>query len=318
MLALASAESGHPVDLGGLFADRVLLGRVLVSGRLADGQPCSRSTLAHRRTAIRSVASLLRPELRVILGRDPQDVVRDALRGAAERRGGGYRINAGTPRTKGGATPSTDELRAIITEMGHAEGWIGLRDRALALLLASTASRVTALRTLDGADCHVLPGDRVRVLLHQKNGRERHEVELDRESRESLQLYVFAFNEGMRSAGRPDRIVLGEPGPIWRTEHGRQLPDKALRAALRAACRVAGTRDYTPHAFRRAWATAAAEVLPRWEGALGGGWRGTERFDASYVTPSRPVAWRKLAGFGIEDRSPPEPGQVRREPAAAL
>ena len=207
----------------------------------------------------------------------------------------------------------------MIAAMGRAEGWIGLRDRAFATLLASTASRVNALRTLEGVDCHSLPGDRVRVLLHQKNGRERHEVELDRVSREALRLYMFAFNEAMRGAGRPYRIVLGKPGPIWRTERGVQMPEKALRAALRRACVVAGTPDYTPHAFRRAWATAAAEVLPRWEGALGGGWRGTERFDASYVTPSRASVWRKLAAVAVEhpaDR--PEPEQAQHEPARAL
>lgn len=318
MLVLASAEAGQRIDLADLFADHVLLGRVLVSDRLADGQPCSKSTIAHRRTAIRSIASLLRPELQAVLGQDPQDVIRNALRGAAERRGGGYRINAGTPRTKGGPTPSADELAAIIAAMRRSEGWLGLRDHAFATLLATTASRVNALRMLDGADCHVLPGDRVRVLPHQKNGRDRHESELTPVAREALRLYVFAFNEAMRSAGRPNRIVFGEPGPIWRTERGRRLPDKALRDALRRACWAAGTRDYTPHAFRRAWATAAAEALPRWESALAGGWRGTERFDASYVTPSRPAVWRILAGIGLEDRSPPEPGQVRREPAAAL
>ena len=318
VLALASARAGRNIGLVDLFADGDLLGHVLVSDRLASGQPCSKSTIAHRRTEVRSVAAVLRPELLQLLGRDPQDVIRDALRSAAERRGSGYRINAGTPRTKGGATPSPEKLRAIIGAMGQSEGWVGLRDRALATLLASTASRVNALRTLDGLDCHVLPGDRVRVLLHQKNGRERHEVELDRESRESFRLYLFAFNEVMRIAERADRIVLGQPGPIWRTERGQQLPDKALRAALRRACRVAGTPDYTPHAFRRAWATAASEMLPRWEGALGGGWRGTERFDASYVTPSRRAAWRKLAGVGLGDSSPPEAERARHEPAPAL
>ena len=157
------------------------------------------------------------------------------------------------------------------------------------------------------------------MLLHQKNGRERHEVELDRVSREALRLYMFAFNEAMRGAGRPYRIVLGKPGPIWRTECGVQMPEKALRAALRRACVVAGTPDYTPHAFRRAWATAAAEVLPRWEGALGGGWRGTERFDASYVTPSRASVWRKLAAVAVEHPAVrPEPEQAQHEPARAL
>ena len=320
MLRCASNAAGrNVVRILDLFMDRDLLGRALVSDRLADGKICSKSTIAHRRTAIRSVATMLRPELQADLGRDPHEIIREALRSVAERRGGGYRINAGSPRTRGGPTPSPEDLCAMIAAMGRAEGWIGLRDRAFATLLASTASRVNALRTLEGVDCHSLPGDRVRVLLHQKNGRERHEVELDRVSREALRLYIFAFNEAMRGAGRPYRIVLGKPGPIWRTERGVQMPEKTLRAALRRACVVAGTPDYTPHAFRRAWATAAAEVLPRWEGALGGGWRGTERFDASYVTPSRASVWRKLAAVAVEhpaDR--PEPEQAQHEPARAL
>ena len=305
MLRIAARISGRPLTLSQLLGDEALLGQVLVTDEREDGRRCSKSVIAHRRTAIRSVATMLRPELQTALGRDPHDVIRDALRAVAERRGGGYRINAGTPRTRGGPTPNPEELQAIISAIGRAEGWIGLRDRALAMLLASTASRVNALRTLDAADCHVLPGDRVRALLRQKNGRERHEVELDQASREALRLYVFVFNEAMGVAGSPDRIVLGEPGPIWRTERGVQMPDKTLRAAFRRACGLAGTPAYTPHAFRRAWATAASEVLPRWEGALGGGWRGTERFDASYVTPSRASVWRKLSAIGVDREAQP-------------
>ena len=301
MLRCASNEAGrNVVRILDLFMDRDLLGRALVSDRLADGQICSKSTIAHRRTAIRSVATMLRPELQADLGRDPHEIIREALRSVAERRGGGYRIQGGTPRTRGGPTPTRDEVEAILAAMGRTEGWLGLRDRAFATLLGSTAARVTALRTLDAADCHVLPDDRVRVLLHQKSGRARHEAELDRESRQALRLYVFGFNETMRAAGRPDRIALGHPGPVWRTERGTPLPDKTMRAALRRACRLAGTPDYTPHAFRRAWATGAAAVLPRWEAALGGGWRGTERFDASYVTPSRAAVWTKLSGLGVD------------------
>ena len=144
-------------------------------------------------------------------------------------------------------------------------------------------------------------------------------MELDRASREALRLYVFAFNEAMRGTGWPDRIVLGEPGAIWRTERRAQMSDRALRNALRRACRVAGTQDYTPHAFRRAWATAASKTLPRWEGAVGGGWHGTERFDASYVTPSRASVWQKLGALHAEsERDPPESERTDHAPAHAL
>ena len=319
MLACASAETGRRVVILDLFANPELLGRMLVSDRLANGRACSTSTIAHRRTAIRSVASLVRPELHEALGRDPHAVIREALRSVAERRGSGYRIPGGTPRTRGGPTPTRDEVQAILAAMGRTAGWAGLRDRAFATLLGSTAARVTALRTLDAADCHVLPDDRVRIFLHQKNGRARHEVELDRESRAALRLYVLGFNETMQAAGRLDRIALGQPGPVWRTARGTQLPDKTMRTALRRACRLAGTRDYTPHAFRRAWATEAAEALLRWEAALGGGWRGTARFDASYVTPRRKAVWTKLSGLGMDDAPPrAEPERVDDVPAPAL
>ncbi len=319
MLACASAEVGRRVGILDLFANPELLGRMLVSDRLANGRVCSISTIAHRRTAIRSVATMLRPELQTTLGSDPHETIRDALRRVAERRGGGYRITAGTPRRRGGPTPRSEELRTILAAMGSAEGWLGLRDRAFATLLAGTASRVDALRTLDGTDCHVLPDGRVRIFLRQKNGRERHEVELDQESLQALRLYVIGFNETMLAAGRPDRIDLGQPGPVWRTARGTRLPDKTMRAALRHACRLAGTPDYTPHAFRRAWATEAAEVLPRWEAALGGGWRGTARFDSSYVTPSRAAVWTKLSGLGVDDAQPrAEPERADDVPATTL
>ena len=316
MLACASAETGRRVVILDLFANPELLGRMLVSDRLANGRACSASTIAHRRTAIRSVATMLRPELQTALGCNPHETIRDALRCVAERRGGGYRIQGGTPRTQGGPTPTRDEVQAILAAMGRIAGWAGLRDRAFATLLGSTAARVTALRTLDAADCHVLPDDRVRIFLHQKNGRARHEVELDRAA---LRLYVFGFNETMQAAGRLDRIALRQPGPVWRTARGTQLPDRTMRAALRRACRLAGTRDYTPHAFRRAWATEAAAALPRWEAALGGGWRGTARFDASYVTPRRKAVWTKLSGLGMDDAPPrAEPERADDVPASAL
>lgn len=298
ILALGSKEAARAIHMLDLFSDEQLLGRVLVSGRLADGRICSKSTVAHRRTAIRSVATIVGPELRKALGCDPHAVIRRALRAVAERRGSGYRIDAGSPRTHGGPTPTEGELLSILEALQRAEGWLGARDRAFGSLLASTASRFSAMRMLDGTDCHVLPNGRIRLLLHQKNGKERHEVELDGQSATALLRYIEVFNQSMKLAGRPDRIRLGEPAPIWRTPRGGRTPEKIFRETLRRACEVAGTPDYTPHAFRRQWATAAAGVLPRWEAALGGGWRGTERFDASYVSPNRSEVWAKLGGVG--------------------
>ena len=107
MLRIASRIAGRSLTLSQFLGDEGLLGQVLVTDEREDGGRCSKSTIAHRRTAIRSVATMLRPELQSALGRDPHDVIRDALRAVAERRGGGYRISAGTPRTRGGLTPNT-------------------------------------------------------------------------------------------------------------------------------------------------------------------------------------------------------------------
>ena len=112
MLRIASRIAGRSLTLSQFLGDEGLLGQVLVTDEREDGGRCSKSTIAHRRTAIRSVVTMLRPELQSALGRDPHDVIRDALRAVAERRGGGYRISAGTPRTRGGPTPNAEELRA--------------------------------------------------------------------------------------------------------------------------------------------------------------------------------------------------------------
>ena len=252
MLACAAAATGRRVVILDLFATPELLGRMLVSERLANGRACSTSTIAHRRTAIRSVASLVRPELHAALRRDPHAVIREALRSVAERRGGGYRIPGGTPRTRGGPTPTRDEVQAILAAMGRTAGWAGLRDRAFATLLGSTAARVTALRTLDAADCHVLPDDRVRVLLHQKNGRARHEVELDRGSRQALRGTCSGSTRrcGPRDAsiaspsGTRDRSGERRAARRWRTRRcGR-------RSGARAASRGHPATRRTPSVGR--------------------------------------------------------------------
>ena len=319
MLACASAETGRRVVILDLFANP------------RTARPDAGLRPARERSCLFHIHDRAPPHRHPLRGvpRPPGTArgararpTRGHSRGAAVRGGAaGQRLpDPGRHATHpGGPTPTRDEIQAILAAMGRTAGWAGLRDRAFATLLGSTAARVTALRTLDAADCHVLPDDRVRIFLHQKNGRARHEVELDRESRAALRLYVLGFNETMQAAGRLDRIALGQPGPVWRTARGTQLPDKTMRAALQRACCLAGTPDYTPHAFRRAWATGAAAVLPRWEGALGGGWRGTARFDASYVTPRRTAVWTKLSALGVDDAQPrAEPERADDVPASAL
>ena len=66
---------------------------------MAKSAPCPRLRTAGPQSA--QSATMLRPELQADLGRDPHEIIREALRSVAERRGGGYRINAGSPLTRG-------------------------------------------------------------------------------------------------------------------------------------------------------------------------------------------------------------------------
>ena len=59
VLRVAKAARGQPLTLGELFALPDLLGLALTNDRNPDGARISKSTLAHRRTAMRSVAILL-------------------------------------------------------------------------------------------------------------------------------------------------------------------------------------------------------------------------------------------------------------------
>ena len=322
MLACASAETGRRVVILDLFANPELLGRMLVSDRLANGRVCSTSTIAHRRTAIRSVASLVRPELHEALGRDPHAVIREALRSVAERRGSGYRIPGGTPRTRGGPTPTRDEVQAILAAMGRtARAGLGLRDRAFATLLGSTAARVTALRTLDAADCHVLPDDRVRVLLHQKNGRARHEVELDQRVAPGAAAVRVRVQRDDAGRGTPRSHRPRAPGTglaNWsaarRCRTGRCGPPSAAPAASRGHAGLHAAR-LPPGVGDRGGRGCCPAGRPRSRG----GWRGTARFDASYVTPRRKAVWTKLSGLGMDDAPPrAEPERVDDVPAPAL
>ena len=148
VLRVAKAARGEPLTLGELFALPDLLGLALTNERNPDGARISKSTLAHRGTAMRSVATLLYVELAGAIGRDRHAVLDQALRGAAERVGGGFRIAGGSPRRHGGPTPGMAEITAIIEAVGEPEGWLGLRNRAFLTILAATGLRVNALRAI--------------------------------------------------------------------------------------------------------------------------------------------------------------------------
>ena len=314
----ATRLAGRPIGLRELFQDIPLLGRALVDDlRSADGGQFSRWTLAQRRSAVRSFVSLMRPELVAILGEDPHEVLDRALRSAADRVGGGYRLGGGAPRHRGGRAPTREDVDAVIAEAGNASGFAGVRNRAFFTMLAATGARVNALRELDGNDCVVLPSGRMRLLLREKGKPERRDVELGREHAELLVAYAEAFN-GHASRNRwRVRVRLGAPGAVWRNSPRGRWSYGDVLATLSGACVASGVAAFKPHDLRRAFATDAASQLPRHTVALAGGWRGLERLDDHYVTPRPQSIWGKLLGADAptdEDRD----GSTVREAVVAL
>jgi integrase len=90
------------------------------------------------------------------------------------------------------------------------------------------------------------------------------------------------------------RVSLGEPGAVWRNSPRGTWPADAIRSTLRDGCTAAGVSEFTPHAFRRAFATDAASVLPRHTVAPAGGWQGVRRLDEHYVQPDDEAIRDKL------------------------
>lgn len=293
-LRAARRLQGSPISLADLFCDATLLGRALVDDISATGTQLSKWTLAQRRSAIRSFANLMRPELLVILGEEPVNVVDCALRLVAERIGGGYRLTGGAPRRRGGTAPSRDEVTAIFQCLGDASGFIGLRNRAFFHILWATGCRVNALRELDGTNCLVLPNGRVRLYLHEKGKAERREVELSGEVAHALLGYTAAFNRLAVARWWQCRVGPGEPGAMWRNDVGRRWSYASVAETLRSGCERAGVPEFSPHALRRAFASDAASLLPRHIVAQAGGWKGRDRLDDHYVQPCETTIWEKL------------------------
>ena len=247
VLRVAKAARGQPLTLGALFALPDLLGLALTDERNPDGARISKSTLAHRRTAMRSVATLLYVELAAALGRAPHAVLDQALRGAAERVGGGFRIAGGSPRRHGGPAPGMAESTAIIEAVGEPQGWLGLRNRAFFTILAATGLRVNALRAISLNACFERPDGSVRLLAAEKNRPEAHEVELGSEAVSALGAYLDAYNRWAADCGTVP-LILGGEGSLWRTLRGAGWGEKDLRRVLRSACQASGVADY--HATR--------------------------------------------------------------------
>jgi len=107
LIKIANHLAGYPVTYLALFRDASLLGRALVDDiDVESGRQLSKWTLAQRRSAARSFASLMQPELQALLDESPHAVLNRALRSVAQRVGGGYRLTGGAPRKRGGYAPA--------------------------------------------------------------------------------------------------------------------------------------------------------------------------------------------------------------------
>lgn len=284
-----------PATLAALFIDPQLLGRALVDDRHPDGEHrLSRWTLAQRRSALRSLATLIYPELQAIIHDDPHRQLDLALQTVAERVGTGYRLSGGAPRQRGGYTPPADDIRKVLEFVSAEPGFLGLRNQVFFTILGISGARVNALRELNGSDWLALPSDRVRLFLHEKGKRQPREVALDRDLSTVLDAYVHAFNDCAAAQGWNARIQLGVPGAVWRTPGGCRWSYESIATAPRTGCRRANVLPFTPHALRRAFASDAALVLPCHIVGLAGGWQGIERLDNHYIQVREPALWAKL------------------------
>jgi integrase len=296
MLMVAARLAGRVVTCADLMRDEHLLGQVLVDDTAPTlGTRLSRWTLAQRRSAFRSFVTLMRPELKSLLGEEPHERLDRALRRVAERVGTGYRLTGGAPRRRGGRAPSEPQIRDVLDAMAHAPGYRGLRNRAFVQILTATGARVNALRELDGADCFEMPNGRLRIFLHEKGKAEPREVELSREAAGAVRAYAEAFNYHAAVRRWDARARLGEPGPVWRNSSRGCWSYADILATLRAGCVMAEVPPFTPHALRRAFASDAASVLPRHTVAQAGGWQGLERLDDHYVQPRDATIREKLS-----------------------
>lgn len=292
---VAERIGGRPVSYADLLRDEALLGLALVDDAASrPGVRLSKWTLAQRRSAWRSFVTLMRPELLELLDDEPGERLDRALRVVAERVGAGYRLTGGSPRRRGGRAPSRSQIQTVIAEVGSAAGFVGARNRAFFTILAETGCRVNALRLLDGADCIMMPSGRLRLLLHEKGKAEPREVELSQAAATALQGYAEEFNYLAAFRRWQARIRLGAPGAVWRNSGRGCWPYDDIRATLKRGCTTADVPPFSPHAFRRAFATEAASVLPRHTVAQAGGWKGLERLDDHYVQPRHTTIWEKL------------------------
>lgn len=141
---------------------------------------------------------------------------------------------------------TTDEVRSLLGAC--TTGSLGLRNRALIMVLWRTGLRVSELLSLRGAD---VSGDSVRV-LHGKGNKAR-TVGLDPESQAVLALWV----ERRASLGLSNRA------PLFCDLKGGGLHTNAVRELLKRLAAKAGVvKRVHPHGFRHTFAAHAARQLP--------------------------------------------------------
>ena len=295
-LRAARRISGSEYTMTLLFQDIPLFGRALVDDVSLTGVRLSKWTLAQRRSAVRKFAGLMRPELLPLVGEEPLSLVDRALRFVAERVGGGFRLTGGSPRNRGGAAPTAAEITRLIDVLEQEPGFVGRRNVAFFRMLWTTGCRVNALRLLDGRDLVVMPDGRIRLYLHEKGKSEPREVELDDLTADALRSYLEAYKHTAASTRHPHRVHIGRSGAVWRSTGGRQWGYASIVSCLRKTCFNAGVPPFTPHAFRRAFATDGTACLPRYVVSRAGGWQGIERMDDHYIQVRTRTLWDKLNG----------------------
>jgi integrase len=322
VIRLASERLRDDITLLELFREPLLLGSVLVeSKRAGGGTEVSGWTVANRRTAMRSVAGLMAPELTAAGIEDPVAVVDDALRACAERVGTRYRLPKAPVRDRGGRAATPTEVRSVSNAMRSKPGWAGQRDAILVEILFVTGARVNATLALEGASLTTGADGRGVMQVCAKHRRDSGEFLVPADLMSHIDGYVSEFNAWSRARGLPVRIGVGAPGPLWRSPTGRPFEYGSFVARLTVACQQADVERLTPHAFRRAFATTATEALDRRTVSRAGGWLNTRLMDAHYVQRPAEVAKRKVAratrrasdGTAPDATTPPkdQPAEIR-------
>jgi len=287
LLALAGHLGRRAITIEELLRDEPLLGRVLATPTTADGgRKVSAWLVAQRRSVLRSFTDLMATELREAGLADAGCRLLNALRAVAEPIGTGYRLPIGTPRGRGGPTPSVEEVEVLKDQLAGKKGWPGLRNELILGLMARRGQRIGGLLFLYGASVFRLPGRRFRLLLRAKSSREPYELALPEDLADVFENYIEGFNAWARACGLSYRIGVGVTGRFWRGDRGQSLTYQSWSAELKEACVRARLPAYTSHAFRRAFASTGTTVALRSIVATAGNWTSTRRMDDHYVQPS--------------------------------